>query len=108
MALPDFEPRTLDELRAWYRGGDEDMKRLILEVQHLRLALLDMGALVADATREVRLADRSLAGEGSPLGSLHSRIMREVLRAREIQRPRDPVAEVRRKVIAFRNAQGGQ
>jgi vancomycin permeability regulator SanA len=43
MSLPEFPPPTLAELRA--RPDDPDMRRVLLEAQHARLALLDIIAL---------------------------------------------------------------
>jgi len=43
MPLPDFSPPVDTEMRAlWHRCADPDVRRVILEVQHLRAVLLDV------------------------------------------------------------------
>jgi hypothetical protein len=100
MKLPAFKPPTLDELRTWWinHRGEEDVQRLILEVQYLRLLMLRLRSEADAAVRLARGVDRNLVVRESPIMELRIRLAQEVLRIGEIDdsRPHDQVSrEVR-------------
>jgi hypothetical protein len=82
MKLPDFKPPTLIELRNWWQDhrGESDVERLILEVQHLRLALLRMRDKADAAVQLAKEVDRGLIARESPIMELRIRLAQEVLR----------------------------
>jgi hypothetical protein len=85
MKLPNFESPSLAELRAWWRSRDENaVKRLILETQRYRLALLDMRDLIDNGVQYARAVNPELVKAGEPLMTLRIRIAQEVLRIGDI------------------------
>ncbi|WNC92367.1 hypothetical protein RI103_29305 [Paraburkholderia sp. FT54] len=85
MRLPNFDPPTLAELRAWWRTRDEQaVQRLILEIQRQRLTLLELRNLIDCGVQQARAADRTLVERGEPLMTLRIRIAQEVLRVGDI------------------------
>jgi hypothetical protein len=93
MPLPDFNPPTLAELRALWKAhrGDDEIARLILEVQHQRLLLLELKSLIDAGVYEVRRMDPTLPDQASPLTTLKTRLAREVLRVGEIDDRPKPI-----------------
>jgi hypothetical protein len=80
---PPFAPPTLAELREWYRlyGETEDLKRLILEVQHSRELLAHLHWLLQKATRVAERAEFGrLTGEGAPLRAADAAVSAEMRR----------------------------
>jgi hypothetical protein len=84
--LPDFAPPTLAELRAWWLARrSDDVRRLLLEVQHQRLVLLVMRDLIDEGVRQARAVDRELVAGDKPPMRLRVRLAREVLRVGEYE-----------------------
>jgi hypothetical protein len=84
VTLPPFKPPTIDELRDWYRRyrTNEDVWRLILEVQHARMTLVEMTALLGKVERAARRADFGrLTSGAAPLHSVSSLAWEEMVRA---------------------------
>jgi hypothetical protein len=85
MPLPDFTPPSLNELRALWRThrGDADIERLILEIHHQRQALLQMRMLITAGIAEVQRDDPLAVDGASPLRTLDTRILHELVRIEE-------------------------
>lgn len=85
MNLPTFDPPSLTELRTLWRvhRGNIDIERLILEIQHQRLALMQMRSLVDASVKEVRSISQAPADHASPLIAHQTKLVHEVMRASE-------------------------
>jgi hypothetical protein len=83
--LPAFVPPSLTELRALWREhrSNEDIERLILEIQHQRQALMQMRSLVDASVREVRSISHAPVDHASPLIALQTRLVQELMRVSE-------------------------
>jgi len=83
--LPAFAPPSLTELRSLWREhrGNEDIERLILEIQHQRLTLMQMRSLVDASVKEVRSICQVPADHASPLMALQAKLVHETMRASE-------------------------
>jgi hypothetical protein len=86
MKLPEFQPPTLAELRNLWRVhcGEREIERLILEVQYLRLVLLQLRDEADAAVRLAKEFDRSLIARESPIMELRIRLAKEVLRVGDV------------------------
>ncbi|SMG09118.1 hypothetical protein [Paraburkholderia susongensis] len=83
MPLPPFEPPTLAELREWYRryGKNDDIWRLILEVQHSRELLAHLRWQLDKADRIAEWAEFGrLSGKAAPLRAALDTICAEMRR----------------------------
>ncbi|PFH29545.1 hypothetical protein BX604_3323 [Burkholderia sp. JKS000303] len=68
MILPPFDPSKLNDLTEWWtKCSYADVRRLILEVQHLRLTLWELKSHVADASRRIRVLDPDMLAHGPAL-----------------------------------------
>lgn len=70
VSLPPFAPPTLAELRKWYclYKENEDVWRLILEVQHGREILANLSVLIERTARDAQRAEFGrLTGKDAPL-----------------------------------------
>jgi DNA-binding transcriptional MerR regulator len=86
MILPPFDPPKYDELRAWWRLYQaDDVRRLILEVQTARYALVELRA-VAEGCRAATENDRPLEARMKQLNQLLRQIDTELRRADQIYR----------------------
>ena len=84
MTLPPFAPPTIDELRRWYQRyrSDEDVRRLILEVQRGRTKLAELRTLLQKADRAARRSDFGrLNADGAPLRAACDLLYAETVRA---------------------------
>jgi hypothetical protein len=97
MPLPDFRPPSLEELRALWRKhrSETDIERLILEVQHQRLALLQMRALITVGIADARRADPLAIDGASPLRTLEARILHELVRIEQVNEKPDAAAKAK-------------
>ncbi len=101
MSLPDFKAPSLDELRTLWRThrGETDIERLLLEVQHQRLALLQMHALITAGIADAQRADPLTIDGASPLRTLEARILQELIRIEQANKNSDatPRATIRER-----------
>jgi hypothetical protein len=83
--LPAFARPSLTELRALWRKhrGNEDIERLILEIQHQRQTLMQMRSLVDASVKEVRSVSKVTVDHASPLMTLREKLVHETIRASE-------------------------
>jgi hypothetical protein len=101
MTLPPFVPPTLAELREWYRRyrSNEDVRRLVLEVQHARTRLAELTQLLGKVERAARRADFGrLTNDDAPLRDASEIVWAEMLRAglvRQSAVPRRPPRSLR-------------
>ncbi|HEX7931500.1 MAG TPA: hypothetical protein VF573_00190 [Paraburkholderia sp.] len=83
MPLPQFEPPSLAELREWYvkYGHDENIRRLILEVQRSREQMPALSRVLDSALTATRSGgfDRLTSG-AAPLNDAASRVAAECRR----------------------------
>ncbi|VVD29137.1 hypothetical protein [Paraburkholderia dioscoreae] len=122
MKLPKFTPPSLADLRKWWskHRREREVQTLILEVQYLRLLLLDLREMADDGVRLAREADKRLVGRDSPIMGLRIRLAQEVLRigeiddtppldaprsVREYQRPAEALAYERGEMMRRRKRQ---
>jgi len=83
--LPAFVPPSLTELRVlWHEHrSNEDIERLILEIQHQRQMLMRMRSLVDASVKEVRSISQVPVDHASPLIALQVKLVQETIRASE-------------------------
>jgi hypothetical protein len=91
--LPAFVPPSLTELRALWRANrdNHDIERRILEIQHQRQTLMQMRSLIDASVKEVRSIAPARVDPASPLMVLQSRLVREVMRAGEVDDRPPPI-----------------
>ncbi|WGS46055.1 hypothetical protein LFL97_25590 [Burkholderia sp. JSH-S8] len=77
----------------WNSCTYADVHRLILEVLHLRITLIEMGSLTGDATRMIAYLEQAdTLKYSAPLRRLSIKIDKEILRAGRMGSPREPIA----------------
>ncbi|XHO68815.1 hypothetical protein BCC1697_005301 [Burkholderia gladioli] len=93
MILPPFDPPTFDELTCfWRRCTYADVHRLVLEVLHARLTLMELTAPVASARQAVNALDPDKAWVGKSVRKVQWLLDAEITRAGPIGSTRDAIA----------------
>lgn len=78
-ALPPFVTPTLAELRRMWRAyRDPDVRRLLLEIQCARYAILEISAMAAEASWDLNKERANLEDARKTLGRLRSRLRKEL------------------------------
>ncbi|WAG21075.1 hypothetical protein DX980_18590 [Burkholderia gladioli] len=93
MILPPFDPPTFDELTAFWRQCTyADVHRLVLEVIHQRLTLMELTSPVAVARQAVNALDPEKAWVAKSVRKVQWLIDAEITRAGPLGNTRDPIA----------------
>jgi hypothetical protein len=87
----------MNSVRAHWRThrGVTDVERLILEVQHQRQALVQMRALVTAGIANAQRNDPLAVDAASPLRTLETRILQELVRIDQTNTPDDTLPKAR-------------
>ncbi|WLE59263.1 hypothetical protein GIY62_00720 [Burkholderia plantarii] len=94
MILPLFDPPAFTDLADfWGACTHADVRRLVLEVLHQRLTLMELSTHAGDAVRSIDQLDPDKTHRGNPVRKLRRLLEAEIQRAGPIGNSRDRVAQ---------------